>query len=169
MEYIENWVWPKNSIGPLPQTSCTACWTQRAYLLLPWGAHHCCHTNGSPRCCESGRDRHGPALSPQTNLGTVRDDRSILLLSGKRYDLKSLKDNSIMNDTKKELLALEMIQTGSQLTSWERCVWCRILHHPLCYVHNTEVVYLASSEQNHILYEILRTGQSLNWIFPWFQ
>jgi hypothetical protein len=30
-----------------------------------------------------------PAISPQANLVTVRSDRSVLLLSNKRYDLKS--------------------------------------------------------------------------------
>jgi hypothetical protein len=30
-----------------------------------------------------------PAISPQANLVTVHSDRSVLLLSNKRYDLKS--------------------------------------------------------------------------------
>ncbi len=62
-----------------------------------------------------------------------------------------------------------MNQTGSQPTSWGRCVLCGIPHNPICYAHNTEVTYLTSSEWSHILYKILRMGQSLNWIFPWFQ
>ncbi len=74
-----------------------------------------------------------------------------------------------MCDTKKELEALEMTQTGSQLTSWERCASCRILQNLICYAHDTEAAHLAGSEQNHVLYKSLRTGQSLNWIRPWFQ
>jgi hypothetical protein len=31
----------------LPPNFCRASWTRRAYLLLPRGAYHCCHSNGS--------------------------------------------------------------------------------------------------------------------------
>ncbi len=42
-------------------------------------------------------------------------------------------------------------------------------HDPICYAPNPEVAFLTSSERSHVLYEIIRTGWSLNWIFPWFQ
>ena len=61
-----------------------------------------------------------------------------------------------------------MKQDSPKPTSWERHVSCRILHDPICYALNTEVVYLTSSEQSHVLQEVLRMGQSLNWIFPQF-
>ncbi len=31
-------------------------------------------------------------------------------------------------------------------------VSCRILHNPICYDHNDEVVFLTCSERSHILY-----------------
>ncbi len=60
-----------------------------------------------------------------------------------------------------------MKQDSAWLMSWERHVSCRILHDPICYSPNPEVVYLTISEWSRVLKEVLRMGRSLNWIFLW--
>jgi hypothetical protein len=48
-------------------------------------------------------------------------------------------------------LAEEMKQNSPRPMSQERHVSCRILHDPICYSPNSEVVYLTSSERSRIL------------------
>ncbi len=55
-----------------------------------------------------------------------------------------------------------MKQDSPQSTSGERHVSCRILHDPICYSPNPEVVYLTSSEWSQVLKKVLPMGQSFN-------
>jgi hypothetical protein len=66
-----------------------------------------------------------------------------------------LSDGSNSMSIKTEIMSLrlaeEMKQDSPQPMSQERHVLCRILHDPICYSPNPEVVYLTSSEQSRIL------------------
>ncbi len=126
-----------------PKTRDMMNWTSSTYL------HQACWPTSS---------RHA-RLSAACLVGATNDN--------------NLSDGSKSMSIKTEIISLRLAKEIKQDSPWpmsrERHVSCRILCDPICYSPDPNVVYLTSSERSHILWEVLRMGQSLNWIFHGFQ